>query len=419
MINDLSIQAVKNSRFGTFQKPLYDSYCFSRIPATIQKMFGMTSSDTLPDDVVGTKEYDFIIFFLLDGFGWNLFEKHCDRFPFLQRFIQNGRVNALTSMFPSTTTCHITCLHTGLTAGYTGLYEWYTYEPTAQATIIPMRFSFATDRKINTLKDAGISPSEIFPFPSFYDSLKQSGIKSYVFQPKDITNSPYSNTLQNSAVNIGYKTLHEGLNKLRRTFNETTAEKAYFFFYYPEIDSYSHAHGPHSKQTEKELIHTFNQLEHFFQTVPKTKKNSVCIVGADHGLTYIEPKQKLFLNKLIPEIEPLLALSPKGTAIVPCGSSRDFFLHIKPECLQQAKTLIQNALSGIAEVYETKELIDKGLFGPISERFLKRVGNLVILPYTPGTVWWYDERLPQTEYLGHHGGLSADELEIPFLVLEL
>ena len=70
---------------------------------------------------------------------------------------------------------------------------------------------------------------------------------------------------------------------------------------------------------------------------------------------------------------------------------------------------------------KTADLIDAGYFGsvPVSETFLGRVGNLVVLPYPENCVWWYEEDRFVQKYLGHHGGLTAREMEIPLALLEL
>jgi hypothetical protein len=59
-----------------------------------------------------------------------------------------------------------------------------------------------------------------------------------------------------------------------------------------------------------------------------------------------------------------------------------------------------------AVVYRTADLIAAGFFGaaPVSERFLGRVGNLVVLPYRGEAVWWYEKDRFEQKYFGHHGG---------------
>ena len=77
MINEKSIAAVGAAGWSTsFVKPLYDSYCFSGIPATIEQLLtGRSSTTPLPADVLGSlpRRYDKIVLFLLDAFGWCFF----------------------------------------------------------------------------------------------------------------------------------------------------------------------------------------------------------------------------------------------------------------------------------------------------------------------------------------------------------
>jgi len=420
MLNDLSIQAVSSSILGAFRKPLPQSYSFWRIPSTIQKLLGIETERALPQDTYGQNGYDYVIFFLLDGFGWKMFEKCAHNHPFLQRFLDRGRVSALTAQFPSTTTGHITTLHTGLRVEETGLYEWYYYDPLADAPVIAMRFSFAIDKKVNSLFNAGISPDALFCFPTFYQTLDSHGVTPYIFQTKDIVKTPYSKRLQAGGQTIGYKSFHEGLNKLKKTYSDAADEKAYFFFYYPEIDTFGHHYGPESQELDKELAHCFLQLERFWQGFEAKQGKKTCLViAADHGMAKVDPKKTIFLNVELPEICPFLQKNKKGEPIVPCGSSRDFFLHIEAEHLKNVQKMIQTKLREKVEVFTRDELIHNGVFSNITPRFLERVGNLVILPHAPYTVWWEDSRLPKHTCLGHHGGLSPEEMEIPFLIIDM
>ena len=86
--------------------------------------------------------------------------------------------------------------------------------------------------------------------------------------------------------------------------------------------------------------------------------------------------------------------------------------------LTEAQELLSKLLAGRAEVYQTSELIEQGLFGPppVSSAFLARVGNLVILPHKHESVWWYQKGKFEQPYYGHHGGLTPEEVEIPLLL---
>ena len=147
MLNSNSILDVDASRFDReFVKPLYESYCFANIPSSIGPLLTGAGQPHLPADVFGefgNKQYDAVVLFLVDGFGWRFFERYADAHPFLKRLMQNGVVSKLTSMFPSTTSAHVTCIHTGLPPAQSGVYEWFMYDPKLGETVAPLLFSLS------------------------------------------------------------------------------------------------------------------------------------------------------------------------------------------------------------------------------------------------------------------------------------
>ena len=146
MLNTTSLNAVSNSKFSQrFVKPLYDSYCFSNIPQTIEFLLTGEGTSALPLDVFGSlpKKYDKVILFFVDAFGWRFFERYTDKYEFLKTMLSSGVVSKMTSQFPSTTAAHATCIHTGLNVGQSGVYEWQYYEPLVDDIIMPLLFSYA------------------------------------------------------------------------------------------------------------------------------------------------------------------------------------------------------------------------------------------------------------------------------------
>lgn len=149
MINQLSIRAIAAApRVLQLMRPLYETYCFSKISGTLLQLFGHPA-EALPQDCWTKGEYDRVILFFIDGFGWNFWEKYCHRYPFLSRFLNEGIVSKLTSQFPSTTAAHLTTLNTALEVGQTGIFEWFCYEPLLGRIIAPIMYSYAGDKKRN------------------------------------------------------------------------------------------------------------------------------------------------------------------------------------------------------------------------------------------------------------------------------
>src|SRR5438552_557038 len=112
MINESSLQVVSHSRFSQhFRKPRYDSYCFANLPPTIEFLLTGKGGSALPLDVFGNlpTRYENVIFFFIDSFGWNFFERYAEKYNFLKHMLTHGVASQLTSQFPSTTAAHVTC----------------------------------------------------------------------------------------------------------------------------------------------------------------------------------------------------------------------------------------------------------------------------------------------------------------------
>jgi len=424
MINQQSLQSVAASAFTEhFCKPLYESYSFSRVPGTIQKLLTQkTGLGTLPADTVGdlTQEYEEIVLLFIDGFGWRFFEKYRERYPFLKRILDEGIASKITSQFPSTTANHVTCMNTGLEVGESGIYEWFYYEPELDRMIAPLLFSFAGDKAPATLLHAGVSPKQLYPFRTFYQDLKEVGVASYSLQHDSIVHSPYSQTMFQGAQQISFKHMQEALEQLVRLLAEQKSQKAYFHFYWGEIDAMGHRYGIDSPQFEDAVEQCFKELEEFFwQKKVRSGKKSACILIADHGMISVDPKKTFYLNEELPSLLQFIKRNRQGDLIAPAGSCRDFFLHIKEEALERVRIQLTQRLQGKAAVYLTEELIKQHFFGskPPSKNFLDRVGNLVILPYEGEGVWWREKHRFDQHFYGAHGGLTRGEMETIFLFL--
>ena len=421
MLNEASIVAVNAAAWrGSFIRPLYGSYCFANLPATIQHTLTGLGEPGLPDDVFGNlpRRYDAVVLFFVDAFGWRYFEKYVDRYAFLRHFVANGVVSKLTSQFPSTTSAHATCIHTGLTPAQSGVYEWFQYQPGIDCMIAPLLFSFAGDKARDRLTSAGVSPGDVFPSTTIYRQLGQAGVQSYIFHTRDIADSAPMRALSEQAKTVTHKTLPEMLVNLRRLL-AGRQQPAYYLVYYSAVDSIGHEYGPTSEYLEAELDQFLITMERLFLD-PVRGSRVLLLFTADHGMVEVAPKTTVYLNLTLPHFRDYVATNRRGELLAPAGSPRDFFLHIKPERLAEARAAIAEHLGDKALVVETSELIAQGFFGPTpSERFQARVGNLVVLPFKGESCYYYERDRFESRYHGHHGGLTREEMEIPLLVCEL
>jgi hypothetical protein len=382
-----------------FVKPRYDSSGFAGIPNRIQQAFA-------------SHKYDAVVLFLVDGFGWRFFERFQDA-PFFKRIARDGAIEKLTSQFPSTTAAHLTTIHTGLPVGVSGIYEWYIYEPALDRIIAPLLFSFSGTRERETLRNARANPSLIYPTGTFYPALKQNDISSFVFGMREYTPSTFSKAVMAGAELLRFNTLSEALINIAILL-EKQKNPAFIHLYFDKIDSIAHEYGPNAPQTEAEIETFLLVMENYFERIFRGKKRVLFLMTADHGQCEVDPKTTIYLNthSRFAGVERFLKTNRKGQLLVPAGSARDMFLHIQDDLLEEAQSFLAARLEGKADVEQVDSLIDSGYFGPeISSRFRGRVGNLVILPYSNETVWWYEKDRFEQRFYGHHGGLTAAEME--------
>jgi Type I phosphodiesterase / nucleotide pyrophosphatase len=308
---------------------------------------------------------------LLDAFGRRFLERHAGH-PFLRRL----DVTAIATQFPSTTTAHVTTMHTGRPVGEHGLYEWHIYEPSLDAVTIPFR-----TRHPRVLLDA----------ETLYQRL---GVLSTVLQPDHISPSAYDGVFTVGARLQPFPTLQRGID----WFFDALAEGGYAYLYWDRIDAQGHRHGPDSAEFDAAALEALDALERGLRAVP----GALVLVTADHGQVAVDPAQLDHLDELWQELPSLLAQPP-------AGSSRDVFLHTRPGCAEEVADGLARRLGDRADVRLVSDL--EPLFGEIGPRLRERLADVCVLPADGRTAWLRSADNPAAAFRGHHGGLHPDEIE--------
>ncbi len=422
MINRHSLDILKKAQWtSAFNRPLYDTYAFTCIPSTVSKFLTGRGGNPISIDAVGGRwdQYDAVILFVIDAFGWEFFERFAHKLPFLERFSQEGIASKISSEFPSTTAAHITSLNTNLEVGETGIYEWFYYEPIADRMIAPLLFSNAGDHELGTLLHEGFSPQQIFPFETIYQKLAQKGVQSIVMQPENIAHSAYSQALLTGAEIQSYSRFPEALERLAHRCQKPFKQPTYIAMYFGDIDSVGHRHGVSSPEFAEAVEYCWSSIEtQFWQKLSSCPSKIACIFTADHGMTPVNPKTTVYLNRIMPELELMVKKNRAGHPLVPAGSCRDFFLHLEEQHLETAQKTLKKKLKGIADVVLVEQLLKEKFFGnkSPSKRLKDRIGNLVVLPYLKESVFWaFENHRFEQHFYGAHGGLTPAEIESIFL----
>lgn len=403
---------------------VYPDYTNSivNIPSSILSHFGLKHKRTklrspLLNDIKGSNK---IVLFLLDGFGYNLFEKNKHKIKLLDKINKMKIVEKITSTFPSTTAAALTSINSGLTPLEHGLLEWNLYFQELDLILetLPYKVVKTEFQMEQYIKE---EPSMLFNGITIFEQLAKINIPSFYFSPRVHCDSVYTKAISKGAKIIAYDDASD-LFALLKKFINTPSKKAYYFVYWPAIDDAEHNHAPYSKETDKEVNFVFNLLEkELFNNLNRSAFSKTAIfITSDHGQVAVNPENTIYLNSFS-EIASCFKKSSSGRPILPTGGARDVFLSVKEEKIDHTVSVLSKKLKNSADVIKMNATEINHLFGDGIKHpeFDSRLGNVLILPKGNNTVWYKYQPDKKFSLFGHHGGLSSGEMHVPLIILKL
>ena len=421
------VKSVKKKTETDFVYPQYDKSCISTIPNAILDLFEVEKEETgspLENEMKITcpEKISKVVLLVIDGFGFNQFLNRLKENRFLANLTEKGEVYPLTSVFPSQTTNALTTLNTGLSPQEHGLFEYFIYLKDI-GLVDALRFERIGFKGKNNLRDEGFDPSILLlEDKTIHNTLKQNGINTFThIQASNAFNECSKLIFKGSKIIPAVKS-SDSIVRLRKNLEENSGKSAYFFVHLDTLDTISHEYGPESYEYYAELsLITYLLNRELVQKIdPKTAKETLLLVTADHGGVNVEPEETTYLNCL-PKTILNLKVGKNRKPILPAGGPREVFLHIKEEKLVETKEWLIQKIGNKAQIIETEEAAKKGFFGlgVVSREVFERIGNLMILPYGNETVWFENSEGGKISFLGQHGGLNEQEMLVPFAIANL
>jgi hypothetical protein len=413
VINERSLAAVDAARLpGGRVRPLYDSYGFARIPGTLLQLFGEREATALPADVLPElgAEAPRVVAVLIDALGWTFVERFAERAPLLARLRSEGVVSKLTTQFPSTTTAHVTTLHTVQPVGEHGSYEWFVYEPSLDRLVCPLTAGFAGEPD-GGLIAAGADLGAIYPqVDGFAARLARLEARCNLVQPAATVEAPFTRMMAATAALHGVESARAGA-ALAAQLAQASAPSL-TLLYLDDFDTIGHELGPDDPRSEAVALDLLEAVEQELVAALAGTPGALVLLFADHGQLPTDPERCVYVNERCPQLVPLLRRGADGRPLAPAGSARDLFVHVRAGALDEALGLLEQLFGDDAWVAPTAQLAADGVFGPrISERFRARVGDIVVLPRAGVEAWWREPGRFEQKMRGHHGGLEPAEAE--------
>jgi hypothetical protein len=326
-----------------------------------------------------------IVLILLDALGLELLERERDH-PLHERLA----IDPIESQFPSTTSAHVTTIHSGLPVTEHGIYEWRVFEPSLGEVIVPLRF-----RRDASERDADLvgrlDPRALLPGPTLYESL---GAGAVVVEPFGVHGSSYGRAATAGAESIAFRELDERLGLLTRAL-EAKPELGYGFLYWGEIDRIGHHHGPGSPEFRASARDALDAVHAHADALHRT--GVTLLLTADHGQVDVHPDRVDHLDELWPELATLLTQRA-------AGSSRDVFLHVAADRIDHVVDNLADRLGDRAHVCRAATLFDH-----IGPRLAARLADVAVLPAAGRQAWLKATPSVETWNLGAHGGRTAAE----------
>ncbi len=395
--------------------PFYEGLSLVNIPNSICHLLGIPEfgsqkiSSTILDRISGS--YDNVIFLLADGVRLNFFQSFLSKSPWNQ-VLDEAVFSPLTSITPSTTSAALTSLWTGSLPGEHGVvgYEvWLREYGVIANMILHSATTFLGD--VGGLQKAGFDPLKFLPVPTLGPHFIQNDIHPYALQNSSIAYSGLSKMLFPGVDVVPYRSNADLFVSLEELFLHKAMERKYVYIYWESVDTLSHRFGPDN-------IRVYREFENFslglIETIKKIKQISngktLFILSADHGFMHTPKIDRFDLTKY-GDIN-------RSLVMVPTGENRLPFLTIKSNQYNDIVNLINKHFQDDFIVIPSKEAIEKGLFGQgnLHSSLEDRVGDVVLIPQGNAYLWWWQKENP---LLGRHGGLSQEEMLIPFLALRL
>jgi len=362
-----------------------------------------------------------IILLLIDGYGYNQWLGFYRKSKFFAEISQKGSVSPITTVFPSTSAAALTTINTGFTPQEHALPEWYIYFKEIDMIVKTLHFTPLGMRSQDLLQELGFNPDILYTGNTVYQTLKKEGVKSYVLIKASNADSCYSKIIHRGSTILPFISYADMFARLAKLI-KTEKGPAYVYIYLDNLDRIGHLYGPQSVEYSTELsLFSYSMMKEFLEKADSKKaKEVLLLVTSDHGQVSISPEDTIYLNGF-QMLSNAFKRSKTGQPILPTGSPRDVFLHIKHDMCEAIFTSLSDKLRANANIMKMNQAVKSGLFGigkPIKE-FLDRVGDLLILPFNNRTIWYEHTEGERVRFLGYHGGLNEDEMLVPLALIKL
>ena len=345
----------------------------------------------------GLSDSENIVLLVLDGLGYN-YLKNLSAVTYVAHHLKKS----ITSVFPPSTGSAMTSIYSGLAPQQHASTGWWVY--LREFGLVSRILPYSNTIDYNVLGESISHVIDVTPLPSLM-------IRDYyAILSERIVDSEFTRNIVRNAKRIAYDNELGGLIDSIKNIIDHSEGKKYIQAYWPYLDEVSHLLGPSSKEARDHLLFIDAKIKKLVESIDGT--STTLIITSDHGLIDV-PKSNSILTQDHPELTDSLILPL-------CGDTRSVFCYVRPWQTDRFETYIQRTFGDICEIHRSKDLIEQewfGLYEP-NPKLLTRVGDYTLIFKEHYAILNSYPGREAPELLGHHGGVSPDEMLVPLIVID-
>jgi hypothetical protein len=326
------------------------------------------------------------VLILIDGMGQDAVDKYADQFPIFDELKQ---VKKLYTNFPSTTATSLSTLGTGVLPGVHGMLGYTVRVPRSD------------NRLLNALKwDERVDPVMWQKVPTLFERAVTSGVSVTHVAAKRYEGSGFTQAALRGARYVGANGIDEMATAVASALKP---QPSFVYTYLNTLDSAGHSDGVGSDK----WLSALQQVAEFITKVKQAVPNGTRIwVTSDHGM--VNSTEQVILgqdNKLLENVTLI------------GGEPRARHIYINEGAISETISLWQEFFGSKAKILSKDIAIKDGLFGPVvTEDSTERMGDLIAIANNDLILVDPARVREESSMVGHHGGVTDIEIEIPLLL---
>ena len=328
---------------------------------------------------------------LIDGMGMNALKLVGSTLPIFQQLKHQTQLSAT---FPSTTSSSLTSLGTGRHVGSHGMVGYTMRVP----------HSGSPERLLNALKwDERVDPHMWQRQKTLFERGSEHGLKVSHVAAKRYEDTGFTRAALRGANYRGVNVIDD---MVRETGLALRDSGSFAYVYINDVDDASHREGLGSEKFHSAMARAAELITKLVENLPK---GSRMWITADHGM--INRDDFCVLGKGNDLLQNVSLLG---------GEPRVRYLYLRPGTIEETRSQWQDYLGDKITIYSREEAINRELFGPdVEERNIERIGDLIVIANHNFILVEPDREELQLAMVGHHGGVTAAETEIPLLMQQI